>query len=454
MLYKFMRKTFFALCISCLVFGTGCGQKSDINVDIEEINNYEQEDNSEENIDKDDLEVSDNEEINISVDDTEEKSKEEEMLEEKISVEKMSEEEPDNEIDLREEKRVKVKGIYVSGPVAGISRMDDLIAMVEETELNAIVIDIKNDEGKVTYKMDSPLVNEVGSSIRYIKDIDALVQKCKEKNIYLIARIVAFKDPVLAETKKELAIHLKDGAIYRDNAGLAWVNPYEKEVWEYLREIGIEAAKVGFDEIQYDYIRFSTDISANKVDFGENAIDKSKTEIITEFTKYITEELKPYGVFVAADVYGTIIDSEVDQKIVGQDYISMSKYLDYICPMVYPSHYANGVYGLSVPDAKPYETVKYAMQAATEQLNNIPENENKAINRVWIQSFTAKWVNGHISYGPAEIRAQIKGAYDAGYEEWILWNAAMKYQRDSLLTEEEALIEKQAWDQELETANQ
>ncbi len=348
---------------------------------------------------------------------------------------------------------VKVKGIYVSGPVAGIDRMDELIALVEETELNAMVIDIKNDEGRVTYKMQSEKVVAIEAGIRYIPDIEALVQKCKEKDIYLIARIVAFKDPYLAEKCPELAVKTKSGQVFKDKSGLAWVNPYEKEVWDYLIEVSREAAKLGFDEIQYDYIRFSTDLKSDELDFGPEAENKSKTQIISEFTRYACESLADTDVYVSADVYGTIIDNKVDQKIVGQDYVEMASYLDYICPMVYPSHYGNGVYGIDIPDAEPYKTVNAAMNAATKELSVLPE-EDRAINRVWIQSFTASWVNGHITYGPEQIREQIRGAYDAGFDEWILWNASVKYQSDSLLTDEEAAAEQEVWKLEKQEAEE
>ena len=348
---------------------------------------------------------------------------------------------------------VKVKGIYVSGPVAGIDRMDEIIALVDETELNAIVIDIKNDEGRITYKMESKKVIEIEAGIRYIQDMEALVQKCKEKDIYLIARIVAFKDPYLAEKCPELAVKKKTGEIFKDKSGLAWVNPYKKEVWDYLIEVSKEAAKLGFDEIQYDYIRFSTDLKSDELDFGPEAEDKSKIEIISEFTRYACESLADMNVYISADVYGTIIDNKVDQKIVGQDYVEMASYLDYICPMVYPSHYGNGVFGIDVPDAEPYKTVNAAMNAATRELSILPE-EDRAINRVWIQSFTATWVNGHITYGAEQIREQIRGAFDAGYDEWILWNASVKYQRDSLLTDEEAAKEQETWELEKQAAEE
>lgn len=332
---------------------------------------------------------------------------------------------------------VKVKGIYVSGPVAGIDKMDELIDLVDSTELNAMVIDVKNDEGKVTYKMQSDLVQELETSVRYIPDISALVEKCKQENIYLIARIVAFRDPYLAEKKPEWAVHTKGGEIFRDQNGMAWINPYEREVWDYLVEVASQAAADGFDEVQFDYIRFSTDLGAEEVDYGPRAAETDKVEIITQFTEYLYEKLAPQGVYVAADVFGTVIDNKTDQKIVGQEYTAMAQHLDYICPMVYPSHYHNGAYGLEVPDADPYATVYAAASSSVRELETVPE-EKRAHVRLWLQSFTAGWIQGHISYGPQQIREQIKGVYDAGYEEWILWNAAVNYQPDALLAAEEA----------------
>lgn len=332
---------------------------------------------------------------------------------------------------------VKVKGIYVSGPVAGIDKMDELIDLVDRTELNAMVIDVKNDEGKVTYKMQSAQVQELETSIRYIPDIDALVEKCKAKNIYLIARIVAFRDPYLAEKKPEWALQTKDGEIFRDQNGMAWINPYEREVWDYLVEIASQAAADGFDEVQFDYIRFSTDVGEDEVDYGPQAAETDKVEIITQFTDYLYEKLAPRGVYVAADVFGTVIDNKTDQKIVGQEYAALAQRLDYICPMVYPSHYYNGAYGIDVPDADPYATIYAAASSSARELEAVPE-EKRAHVRLWLQSFTAGWIQGHISYGPQQIREQIQGVYDAGYEEWILWNAAVNYQPDSLLSAEAA----------------
>lgn len=356
-----------------------------------------------------------------------------------------------------EYKTVKVKGIYVTGPTAGTEKMDELIELVEETELNAMVIDVKNDEGAVTYKMQSDTVVEIESGVSYIPDIGVLIEKLHEKDIYVIARIVAFKDPYLAEKKPELSLKTEAGAIFRDKNGEAWVNPYKREVWDYLVEIGAQAAKDGFDEIQFDYIRFSTDVNAGSIDYGEETELMTKEEAITGFTGYACDKLHPLGVMVSADVFGTIIDNEYDAEIVGQNYQEMAACLDYICPMVYPSHYSNGVYGLEIPDKAPYDTVYRAMLASVEKLEKLgsdAESEGAGESgessglvkssesgeivraagvRVWIQDFTASWLKGHITYGTAEVRAQIQAIYDVGYEEWILWNARMNYTEGALL---------------------
>lgn len=381
--------------------------------------------------------------------------------------------------------RPKVKGIFVTGPMAGTDNMGHLIELVEGTELNAIVMDVKNDEGRVVYDMQIPAVSETGAGIRYVQDMESLVAECKEKNIYLIARIVAFKDPFLAEIKPEWCIHNKDGSIFHDKGGLAWLNPYNQEVWEYLLDIADEALSIGFDEIQFDYIRFSTDEAMEDVDFGQT-VTGDRQQVIIDFVKYASERVHKAGGAVSADVYGMVIDSEVDQKIVGQNYVELSKYLDYISPMVYPSHYGPYNYDIPVPDAEPYRLVLTALLSSKRVLAGIPVNTvsgnaaagNTAIGdiisqnettgssissavegtesalakeeiallepmkgvrakvRPWLQDFTATWVTGHIPYGKKEVREQIQAVYDAGYEEWILWNASNRYTEDGLLKEE------------------
>ena len=331
--------------------------------------------------------------------------------------------------DTRE--RVDVKGIYVSSAYIN-KKLNEALNLVDSTELNAMVIDIKSDGGYITYRMDYDLAREIGACTSTIGDINATVKKLKDHGVYLIARIVSLKDPVLAEKRKDLALKNKDGSIFRDTSGLAWVNPYEEEVWEYLTEICRQCVLVGFDEVNLDYIRFSTDKGMDKVDFGPKAEEKTRIEVITDGIRKICETIKPMGAFVSCDVYGAIISSSTDARIVGQSYFNMAKYLDYICPMVYPSHYGNGYYGLDYPDCHPYELVYHALMDSQKVLYMIDPAENKAIVRPWLQDFTATWVSHHLNYGKDEVRAQIKGVYDAGYSEWLLWNAGISYTADAL----------------------
>lgn len=328
---------------------------------------------------------------------------------------------------------VEVKGIYITGPIAGtVNTLNELIDLVDRTELNAMVIDVKNDNGEITYAMAQETVQAIGAATPYVPDMPGLIARLKEKNIYLIARVAAFRDPILAERMPEYGIHNPDGSLFYDRDGLAWVNPYCRGVWDYLIAVSKEAAALGFDEIQFDYIRFSTDPALNEADFGPEAEGVSRTEIITAFVRYACEELVPLGVFVSADVYGTILNNPSDGEIVGQNYQAMAAYLDYICPMVYPSHYNDGVYGLEHPDMAPYELVFSAMRDSQNFLTAQAATGHTARSRAWLQAFTATWLTNHIPYTGAEIRHQINGVYDAGASEWILWNGSNQYTADGL----------------------
>lgn len=325
----------------------------------------------------------------------------------------------------------KVKGIYVTGPMAGSSGMDSLITLVDETELNAMVIDVKNDDGNITWKPESGSAAEIGACINYISDMQGLMVKLKEHHIYTIARIVCFKDPYLAAARPELALKKTDGTLVTDANGLAFVNPYREETWDYLVETALTASEMGFDEIQFDYVRFPIGADADAADYGVDLQTETKEEAITGFLSYAAEKLGEKGIVFGADVFGTIIGSETDAERVGQNYKAIGGIVDVLSPMVYPSHYANGVFGLEVPDAEPYETVLRALQGSDLELQAVGE-EKRAVVRPWLQSFTASWVPGHISYEGEEIRQQIQAVYDAGYEEWILWNASNRYSADGL----------------------
>lgn len=344
-------------------------------------------------------------------------------------------------------KPVKVKGIYISGYMAGSEGFQDILDKIEGTEVNTVVIDVKNDDGRITFAMDhAATVNEIGASEKYIRDINSLMTQLKARGLYTIARVVAFRDPYLAEKKPEWSLKNKDGSLHRDNKGLAWVNPYRTEVWDYLVEVGSEASRVGFDEIQFDYIRFATDSTMKQVVFDEaDTRGRSKTDIITEFIEYAYDKLSDRDVFVSADVFGTIIGSRVDAEAVGQVYSEMACHLDYICPMIYPSHYGDGNFGIEHPDTEPYRTILAALEMSRQDLEASREDgKNQAVVRPWLQDFTASYLDNYISYGPKEIRDQIQAVYDAGYDEWILWSASNRYTWDGLLTREAAKEEEES----------
>lgn len=326
-----------------------------------------------------------------------------------------------------------VRGIYITGPVAGDSYLDTLITLIDETELNAVVIDVKNDEGRLTYRPGPDTAVEIGACVGYIQDLPGLVAKLKDHQIYTIARIAAFKDPVLAKARPELALRYKNGSPVAEGGGPAWVNPYEPQVWSYLEEIALDAAEAGFDEVQFDYVRFPTGRSMDQVDYGPSAGDRSKSDAIAGFLESAAASLHAQQVLVSADVFGTVIDSSTDAQLIGQDYLRLAEIVDCICPMVYPSHYASGAFGLEVPDAAPYDTVLGALRRSGTALS---QAEKEVRVRAWLQDFTATWVPGHLDYGAEELRAQINAVYSAGYTDWLLWNGKNQYTAEGLLPAE------------------
>ncbi len=336
---------------------------------------------------------------------------------------------------------VQVKGVYLSAYVAGTpDRMDSIIEEIDRTEVNAVVIDVKDDNGRITFAMDSPFVQEIGAVQEFIPDIEGLMKELKEHDIYTIARVVAFRDPYLPEQRPELGLKMADGSLYRDNKGLAWVNPYKKEVWDYLVEVGIGAHEAGFDEVQFDYIRFSTEKGIKNVVYDEaDTQGRDKKQIITEFVDYAYDKLEEAGVYVAADVFGAIIGGGIDSDNVGQSYGDMANHLDYICPMIYPSHYGDGNFGIQHPDTQPYDTILAALKGSKKDLRSYEvEGGHQAVVRPWLQDFTASYLANYIEYGDQQIREQIQAVYDAGYDEWLLWSAACKYHWGAMRTPQEA----------------
>ncbi|MDR3239670.1 MAG: putative glycoside hydrolase [Clostridiales bacterium] len=326
----------------------------------------------------------------------------------------------------------RIRGLYVTSNRAGSKTgLNDLIELCWNSSANAMVIDVKTEEGVMTY-YGFDMADQLGISVPNIPDIQALTQTLRENQIYTIARLVTFKDNNSYHFRPELYIKNKDGSIWKDTQKNAWLNPYNPDAREYALEFAKAAAAAGFQEIQFDYIRFPASMYIEEeADLGDTG-GKTRSEAIADFARLAMETLKPYGVKVSADVYGAIINSDTDAAIVGQDYMELAKILDVICPMVYPSHYAKGSMGLDNPDLLPYDTLYKSMRLSGERLAGIPEGEHRAIVRPWLQDFTATWVHPHLDYAGKERGEQIQGAYDAELSEWLLWDPGNHYDAEGM----------------------
>lgn len=308
-----------------------------------------------------------------------------------------------------------------------VNKLEKILGIAEATEINALVIDVKNDEGLVAWKSDVEIVNRVGSNWNTpMKDFDTLMNYLKEKEIYTIARIVAFKDPFFAKNNPDHAIQLNSGGVYLDRSGFAWVNPFDQYVWDYVISVSQEAALRGFDEIQYDYVRFPDNAKYyNPITYFPGRNDRDKDEAIRDFLLYAREKLDPYNVHVSADVFGVVTHSWDDKpEDIGQTWRMIANSTEYICPMIYPSHYGYGFYGFNVPDQYPYEVVRTAL---LEALERNAAQRNPAIIRSWYQGFTATWVKGYIPYEEDAIGKQIAAGVELGLNEYIIWNASNTY---------------------------
>ncbi|MZQ96134.1 MAG: hypothetical protein GT601_00425 [Acidaminobacter sp.] len=331
-----------------------------------------------------------------------------------------------------ENPRVKVKGVYVTGHSAAGAKLEQLIQLADTTDINAFVIDVLDDNGHLLFKSDKAeeFVPGVNDKV-YIKDMEAFIKRLKEKDIYLIARIVTFKSPKFAKAHPERAITVRaTGQPYVGNDKILWVSPHDRMLWDYNVSVAEEAARLGFDEIQFDYVRFPAS-NGGKLDASldyRNPENETKTAAIQKFLVYAHERLSPLGVYTAADVFGWAASSQNDVGI-GQHWEAISNVVDYLCPMMYPSHYGPGNYGFAVPDANPYGVIDKGIKDSLDRNLNI---ETPGTLRPWIQDFTATWVRGHIRYGEVELRAQIEALKANGVDEYLLWNAGNSYTSGAL----------------------
>ncbi|KUP07524.1 GTP-binding protein [Bacillus coahuilensis p1.1.43] len=324
-----------------------------------------------------------------------------------------------------------VRGIYVTGHSAGGERFQSLVNLINKTDLNAMVIDIKDDHGNLTYIPDenSPY-NQIGQP--YIKDTTALLDTLEKEAIYPIARVVVFKDSVLAKSNPEWSF--KDGnEVWANGRGESFVNPFVKEVWEYNVGIAIEAAKMGFKEIQFDYVRFpegferrDEELIYNQGDYKESKEDniQKRVSAVTDFVAYAKEQLEPYDVDVSVDIFGYTATLP-EAPGIGQNFSKISENVDVISSMIYPSHWTS-YFGIAKPDLEPYRLVE---EYAKVEKVKLSELETPPTSRPWIQDFTASWLGSgnYKVYGPAEVEAQIRALNDQGIDEYLIWNAGNSY---------------------------
>jgi hypothetical protein len=294
--------------------------------------------------------------------------------------------------------------------------------LVERTELNAVVIDIKGDRGLIPYRTSVQAALDAGAlGPVIIKDFDEQLAAWKARGIYTIARIVAFKDNVRAMTRPDLAvIDTRTGKPWIDRENLAWVDPFREENWDYIIAVAKEAALKGFDEIQFDYVRFPTDGKLAAARYSQPNSPATRLPAIAGFLAKARRELGPTGVFLAADIFGYTAFNTNDTDI-GQRIEEISVSLDYICPMVYPSGYHLGIPGVRNPMVNPYEIVKESIRLTRQRSQN-----PAAQVRPWLQDFKDYAFDKRI-FGPGEVRAQIRGSDDGGGSGWMLWNPKNDY---------------------------
>jgi hypothetical protein len=323
---------------------------------------------------------------------------------------------PEPQIRLRP---FRPKALYLTVYGIGNQRLrTNALQLIEATELNALVIDIKGDRGLVPYPSAIPLVSTVGAQrVRTITDLPALVKSFRDCGIYTIARIVVFKDTLLAQSRPDLAIRRRDGSIFHDREGLAWTNPYSRDVWNYNIGIAVEAAKAGFDEIQFDYARLP---DTPGLAFERPWTEANREAAVEGFLAEARTALAPFNVFLAVDVFGYICWNRGDTKI-GQQIEHIAGIVDYVSPMLYPSSFQFGIPGYRRPVDHPYEIIRLSLEEGRKRTARPPVGF-----RPWLQAFR-DYAFGGRSFADGEVRLQIKAAEDFGADGWMIWNPRNSY---------------------------
>lgn len=327
-----------------------------------------------------------------------------------------------------------VKGIYVTSNSTQGAKMDELVKFIKDSNLNTMVIDVKDDTGNITMKLNTGN-KQVDKNTLDIVDGKKLLKKLHDNNIYPIARIVTFKDTKLANEHPEWTFKNSDGSVWTNGKGDSFVNPFMKEVWKYDIDVAKAAAKAGFQDIQFDYVRFpegfenqADSLTYNKGEYKNSQMSSGdqRVDTITKFLEYANKELKPMGVNVSADVFGYSALVE-NAPGIGQSFPKISKNVDAISSMIYPSHWSNGDFGLQAPDTEPYKTVNRYIQKENSLLDTL--GKDKPISRPWIQDFTASHLGAgnYIDYDAKAISEEVQALKDNGVNEFLLWNAGNDY---------------------------
>jgi hypothetical protein len=315
-----------------------------------------------------------------------------------------------------------VRALYVNRFAAqSAKKMKRLIQIADETEINALVIDMKDEFG-LNYRASNPQFQRNAGTAGTVRNLPALLDTLRAHKILPIARLVVFKDSVTARVHPEWTIRKQDGSTWRDKKGLAWVNPYHHELWDYNIGVAEELAKMGFGEIQFDYIRFPEPYKSLPVQVFPDNKGVTKPDVLAAFLKDATARLDKLGARTTADIFG-LVTTVGGPLEVGQWWEKISPSVDVVLPMVYPSHYPHGDLGLKVPNAEPYKVLNISLTRARQRDQKLGVTKAEHV-RPWLQAFTL----GKPPYGPAEIEAQKKGTYDAGYDGWVLWSPGSKYE--------------------------
>ena len=323
----------------------------------------------------------------------------------------------------------QIRGIYLNAYAAGSrTRLPRLMAIADSTEINTFVIDVKTERG-VHYNTEVPLAGELQlEGENTLRNMKTLVDTLHGRGIYAMARIVVFKDPILSKAKPEWSIRTPEGGLWMDKAGNTWVSSWDQEVWDYNLDIAEEAARAGFDEIQFDYVRFPEPYASLPAQVHPEA-KGARTDAIAAFLNEARRRLHPLGAIVAADVFGLSPNDPRDVNI-GQQWETLSSTADHILPMMYPSHYLpTHLPDVRTPDRLPYETLYKSAGMARLRTDRLRESGVKPARVIpWIQGFTATWLSNHLDYGPEELRKQKQGIYDVGFEDWVIWHPGSRYE--------------------------